>query len=43
MITSKEYKYSYYICIKHGTSSKTKLNCNGCRKDKIKRLFLLKF
>ena len=34
-------KYTYYICIKHGTSSKTKYNCNKCRKDKIIKMFSL--
>ena len=41
MITSKEYKYTYYICIKHGTSSKSRFNCNKCRKDKIIKMFSL--
>ena len=47
MITSKVVadlegnKYTYFICIKHGTSSKTKYNCNKCRKDKITKIFSL--
>ena len=47
MITSKVVtdlegnKYTYYICIKHGTSSKSRFNCNKCRKDKIIKMFSL--
>jgi hypothetical protein len=41
MITSKEYKYTYYICIKHGTSSISRFNCKDCRKDKIIKMFSL--
>ena len=33
--------YTYYICIKHGTSSKSRFNCNKCRKDKIIKMFSL--
>ena len=40
-ITSNNYKYTYYICIKHGTSSKSRFNCNKCRKDKITKIFSL--
>ena len=41
MITSKEYKCTYYICIKHGTSRINRFNCNKCRKDKIIKMFSL--
>ena len=40
-MNNKDYKYTYYICIKHGTSSKSRFNCNICRKDKIIKMFSL--
>ena len=47
MITSKVVadlegnKYTYYICIKHGTIKSRFTRCNKCRKDKIIKMFSL--